>query len=184
MTCPTPTAGTVSNFTGSLGGSLFLPVDAYTYRSGINYSWQEQIVVSDKVGVAEHYRLNQRVAGERWILLALVAGDLAWNDAPNPPATPEQPFRIVQNEDRYWPEGGTVAYSLVVNRILHSARCQAQQAEASSGYVDLTEVSAARIAGHLDLWWGTEHVTGDFVAPALSMAGCPARPSKTTCVSG
>lgn len=184
MTCSDPIPGTVSNFTGSLGGSVFVPVDVYTYRSGINYNWQEQIVVSDKGGVAAHYRANERVANERWILMGLAAGDLALVDAPNPPATPEAPFRILQNEDRYEPPGGTVAYSLVVNRLLHNASCKYSQTEASSGYVDFTEVSADRISGHLDLYWGSEHVVGDFVAPALSMAGCPARPSKVTCLSG
>jgi len=186
MTCPDPAPGTLGPFSGTLGGALWQPVDVFSRKDGINYNWQYPAVLTDRGagpghgGACERYRNNQRVGGERWLVLALTAGDLLWSDAPYPPATPEAPFRLEHNVVVYHPDGGSVGYKLVVTRVLHSQRCHAAEANPSSGYVDFTQIDDAGLAGYVALDFGGEHIEGDFTAPACAL--CVPRPTKLACL--
>jgi hypothetical protein len=194
LACPDPTPGTLSDWSGILAGSPFDPADCYSGpKAGLAYNWQCPVVVSSHGpgpegtygGAGARYQHNQRVKGERWLLLGFAAGDLAFVDAPYPPCSPEAPFRLYHDIARYEPAGGTVGYKVVINRVNHSAtNCNASQKVASSSsWVEFTEISDAQLAGRVDVTINGEHLIGTFVAPQVPMSGCTRPTGTPTCLN-
>jgi hypothetical protein len=188
LSCPDPTPGVFANWTGTLGGSPFTPADASGHQELYTPDqWQYPLILTDKAAKAGSYGgacnrdcNNQRVKGERWILLGLGGGNTAGGEAPFPPASPEAPFRLEHDVNRYEPPGGTVGYWVLATRVIHSAsNCRDSQRPASSGYVELTTYDATRVAGHLSLTWNGETVSGDFDVAACEWDWTAARPPRT-----
>lgn len=191
LTCPPVTPGSVTAETGTLNGWTPGFEDAYALKQGVSFQWQWFACLSSVTGVGVRYPQNKTVAGEKWLLVTLIGGHP--NDPTNtttvdpPPATPEAPFTITLGNPVYVGEPGTPdwrVYSLDVNHIAHNTSCRQTTEDPTAGTVTYTRFDTTAIEGSYDLTFGADHITGTFVAPALDLTGCPARPSKTTCVSG
>lgn len=171
---PLPAPATLAGWTGLLNGAPFTPADAAAHEEHFGTQWQYPVIITDKAakpgsygGACERYCRNQRVKGERWVLLGLMGGNTAGGPAPYPPASPEAPFRLDHDVNRYEPEGGPVGYSYAATRVVHATRnCNDSQRTASAGRVELTRIDASGVAGRLELTFNGEVIAGTFDVPA------------------
>lgn len=186
MACPPVTAGAVTNETGVFNGSLFTLEDAYALKQGTDFQWQWWAGLSSVAGVGARYPQNKTVKGEKWLLLTMTGGhpDDPANLTPVPPPSlgtfqaGQSVYEGTQGQPDYR------VYTLSPNYAAHDTSCRQQTETPTGGSVTYTRFDDTGIEGHYDLDFGTDRVTGDFVAPNLDLTGCPARPSKVTCVSG
>jgi hypothetical protein len=72
--CPDPIPGIVTNQSGSVGG---IPtndlVDAYSQVDGVEWQHQLYSVMTNKPNACAHYRQNQVVAKEAWLVVVQIA---------------------------------------------------------------------------------------------------------------
>src|SRR5918995_6150249 len=159
MTCPSPlpAAGTLTGWTGVIGGTTYAPADCSAHEQPyLPDQWEYPVIISDKAadaglgrpGLCQRDCQNQRVKGERWVLLGFGAGNLAQQPAPYPPASSSSPFRIDYNATPY---AGDTGYWVNCIRVVHTTTCRESQRVASAGYVELTKMDATGVAGYLDL---------------------------------
>jgi hypothetical protein len=72
--CPDPTPGTVTNPSGSVGRTPINDlVDAYSQVSGVDWQHQLYSVLTNKPDACAHYRQNQVVANEKWLIIVQIA---------------------------------------------------------------------------------------------------------------
>jgi hypothetical protein len=175
-------SGSVSNPTGSVGGKSLTGLrDALTMFSGItepigttNGQWQLVALLSDTSGVCSRYAGGQmNYAANELTLRIVVTG---WNEAPAsaPWAPPGSDLPLTLPVVDPGPDGTLTSDG--VNRVLRVYVMQAgkngrpgNDTAATSGTVTFTAVSdvdpGKGQSGSYDLYFGTSHVTGSFVAP-------------------
>ena len=74
MPCPDPTPGNVSNQVGSVGGTPLIDlVDAYSQVDGVDWQHQLYSVLTNEPGACAHYRQNQAVPYEHWLVVVQIA---------------------------------------------------------------------------------------------------------------
>lgn len=174
MTCPDPTIGSVTN----QAGVLATLVDAYSDESGVTFQHQLWATLTNKLSVCAHYRANQIVANEVYLIIV----QLAWNPD-NATAAPWSGPTMLNVGQNVVGSDGVTHYTLSATWATHTNRCKTNgQRDATSGHVDYTQADSTGVAGHYDLWFGTDHLTGDFVAPKCVL--CVPRPGSVTCLSG
>jgi hypothetical protein len=72
--CPDPTPGSVTDPSGSVGRTPLTDlVDAYSQVSGVDWQHQLYSVLTNKPDACAHYRQNQVVADEKWLLVVQIA---------------------------------------------------------------------------------------------------------------
>jgi len=174
LPCPAavPGAATASN--------LLVPVDCFALgKQGAAFQWQDGVVVSDKAGACDHYRANQIVGGEKWLVVTLIGSRDPQDFAACPyPATP-----ITLTVGQGTPDGAGNLYTVAATYKAHNSSCKGTQQDATAGTVTYTLATDQALEASFDLAFAAGQVTGTFVAPFCDTAGCPPRPSRPTCVS-
>lgn len=174
--CPTPTAGSVTGETGSIKGTpLTNLVDAYTGVSGVSFQHQLFSTLSSATGSCAHFRNNEIVASENW----LIPNQIAWNPD-NQTNAPFATGTYTIGSETIGADGIT-HYSAAATFIPHGKSCSSGgQVDASAGSITYTTVNDTLVAGSYDLYFNSDHVTGTFSAPVCTL--CAARPSRSSCV--
>lgn len=172
MPCPDPIAGSITNETGPLTGL----VDAYSKEEGVPFHHYFYAILTNKPGACAHFRSNQIVASEAQLLIT----QIAWNPDNSTPAPWTTAMPLDLEQEAVGADG--THYTLQARWATHTTRCKATWRDATSGTVSYTQAdSSVGVAGHYDLWFGSDHLTGDFVAPVCVQ--CVPRPTSVTCVS-
>jgi hypothetical protein len=176
VTCPTPTAGAVTGQTGFLTAL----VDAFSYDDGQPYQGQLVTIATDKPGGCTHFRANQVVRNEVWLRLMQIKGFV--NDPYNRTPLDYLPGTYTVGQAVYQPDGSmrqAVAYHTP-----HGRSCSYKDNQASAGTITWTTVdlAAGMVSGSYNLTFNAGTVAGDFTAPVCALAGCPPRPTSSTCV--
>jgi hypothetical protein len=172
--CPAPTPGSVTGETGSIKGqSLTDLIDAYTSESGVSYQHQMFSTLSNKNQACSHYRNNQVVANEKWLILIQTAARSDGQYAPYSTGTytidvgdTDSTGTLRTADATYAPKGRTCSTG--------------GEQTASSGTITYTTVTSTLVEGSYDLWFNSDHVTGTFSAPVCTL--CASRPTKLTCL--
>ncbi|HEV2755605.1 MAG TPA: hypothetical protein VG318_07495 [Actinomycetota bacterium] len=172
--CPVPIAGSVTGETGSIKKNPVTDlVDAYSGVSGVN--WQHQLFsnLTSKPQACSHYRNNQVVANEKWLILTQTAYRADMTDAPFATGTyyigvgtTDELGTLRTADAMFAPKGRSCASGGEVN--------------ASSGSITYMTVTDTLVEGTYDLWFGPDHVTGTFSAPHCTL--CAPRPNTQTCL--
>lgn len=192
LTCADPTPGTVTNPTGQVAGRTTTDLtDAFRQHDPdppgtIEYQWQDWVGLSNVAGAGARYRLNQYKAGETQLFLILLGGHVGDPADARPVAHPTGSFPVGQDVYVEGSAGVTpnTWYQANVNFFTYDSRCR-QTATGTAGWsgtITYTRADEQALEGSYDLTRGTDHLTGTFAAPRIPWAGCPARPSKATCV--
>lgn len=172
--CPAPTAGSVTNETGSIKrASLTDLVDAYSGVSGVD--WQHQLFsnLSSKPEACSRYRNNEVVANEKWLILVQTAYREDMQPAPFATGT----YHVgVGTTD----ETGTLRTANATYAPKGRSCGSGGEVDASSGSITYTTVTDTLVEGTYDLWFGSDRVTGTFSAPHCTL--CAPRPSTQTCL--
>jgi hypothetical protein len=72
--CPDPSPGSVSNQVGSISGTPLTDlVDAYSQVSGVDWQHQLYSVLTNEPGACAHYRQNQTMGYEHWLIVVQIA---------------------------------------------------------------------------------------------------------------
>jgi hypothetical protein len=203
MTCPTTTVGSVTAETGSVAGLPGVFEDAFTQKdppgAAFQYQWQLWVELSSHAGAAERFQRNERKQGELWLLLVLIGGHVirvtGGPDVGDPTNTDPVSYRagVYEVGVPFYlspSPGPSVVYKASVNWVPHTSQCKETGAtSAATGTVTFDPITTGPdgeptgISGSYDLTFGGDHITGSFVAPKVDLTGCPARPSKYTCVA-
>lgn len=147
-------------------------VDGYSGVSGVN--WQHQLFsnLSNKPEACTHYRNNQVVANEKWLILVQTAYREDMTDAPFAVGTyhigigtTDETGTLRTADATYSPKGKSFGGTEI---------------DASSGSITYTTVNDTLVEGTYDLWFGSDHVTGTFSAPHCTL--CAPRPNTQTCL--
>jgi len=173
--CPEPTPGSVTNPVGSVGGAPLTDlVDAYSQVDGVNWQHQLYSVLTNKPGACAHYRQNQTVANEKWLLLVQIAYRADQQPAPFATGT----YQIgVQVTD---PSGTLRTVDATYQS--HGTNCsQGRQIEATGGTITYTTVTDTLVEGSYDLQFRRDRVRGSFSAPMCLL--CTPRPTSRTCLN-
>jgi hypothetical protein len=172
--CSDPIPGSITNPRGAVGQtSLTDLVDAYSQVDGLD--WQHQLfsVLTNKPDACAHYRQNQVVAYEKW----LIVGQIAYRSdrQPAPFATGTYPVGVgVTDQD------GTLRMAAATYQP-HGASCsEGGQRSATGGTVTYTTVSDTLVEGSYDLQFRSSTVQGAFSAPTCLL--CALRPTSRTCL--
>lgn len=172
--CPAPVAGSVTGETGSIKRvPLTDLVDGYSGVSGVN--WQHQLFsnLSSKPEACSHYRNNQVVANEKWLILVQVAARDDMQDAPFATGTYEIGVGTTD-------ASGTLRTASATYAPKGRSCASGGELSASSGSITYTTVTDTSVEGTYDLWFGSDHVTGTFSAPHCTL--CSPRPNTQTCL--
>jgi hypothetical protein len=173
--CSDPSPGSVSNPVGSIGGTPLTDlVDAYSQVSGVDWQHQLYSVLTNEPSACSHYRQNQTVANEQWLVPVQIAYRADQQPAPFATGT----YQIgVQVTD----PSGTLR---IVNASYqsHGANCsQGRQRDATSGTITYTTVTDTLVEGSYDLQFRRDRVQGTFAAPMCLL--CSPRPTSRTCLN-
>jgi hypothetical protein len=177
LTCPDPTPGSVTDPTGAINGTALADLtDAYAQKQGVSFQWQYWVGLSTKPGVCAHYRANQTVEQERWLLITLIGSrdPMDYGTCPYPVV----PVTLTVGQATH--DGGNL-YTVNVNYASHNGRCAQSSEDATDGTVTFTTVSDTLLEGSYALDFGADHVEGTFSAPYCVL--CTTRPTKKTCVA-
>jgi hypothetical protein len=172
--CTDPTPGTVTNPRGAVGQTPLTDlVDAYSQVDGLD--WQHQLfsVLSNKPDACAHYRQNQVVAYEKW----LIVGQIAYRSdrQPAPFATGTYPVGVgVTDPD------GTLRMAAATYQPYGSSCSEGGQRSATGGTVTYITVSDTLVEGSYDLQFRSGTVQGAFSAPMCLL--CTLRPTSRTCL--
>lgn len=183
MTCPTPTAGTVTGQAGLTG-----LVDAYGQKQGAAFQWQYWAALSTKTGACAHYRANQTVTNEKWLLVTLLGSrdpmDNGTCPLPAVPADPgylEVPFGPNGSPDAWHDTAGNM-YLGRATYAVHSSNCrQTANDLTGAGWVRYTALTDTLMEGSYSLPFAAGVFTGSFSAPYCVL--CDPRPAKVACVA-
>lgn len=197
MTCPTPTAGSVTDQTGF----FTTMVGGICDKTGAVFQNQYMILLTDKADACAHYQQYQVVKGEKWLTFALVAGHTNpanLDPVPNPdiatvPAAPGTPGRFNVGEAVYV-SGTDLVYVLAADGTRYvphrTTNCGEQNPEtATGGYVQFTTLTDDAVAGSYSLTFASGTLAGTFSVTrcgssiSLGLTGCPTRPSNQTCIA-
>jgi hypothetical protein len=174
MPCPDPAPGSVSNQVGSVGGTPLTDlVDAYSQVDGVDWQHQLYSVLTNEPDACAHYRQNQTISNEHWLIVVQIAHRA--DQQPAPFATGTYQIGVGATD----PNGTlrTVAASYQP----HGANCsQGGQRDATSGIVTYTTVTDTLVEGSYDLQFRRDRVQGSFSAPMCLL--CTPRPTVRTCL--
>jgi hypothetical protein len=177
--------GTVANPTGSIKGQTLTGlVDAYTGNwGGLNGSnsatttqvgtaraqWQHAVLLSDHTGACGREGSGGGYAGNEVTVRLTMIG---FADLTSPPATPgsigtipSTPLTFTANV--WQPPLGTAGEHRVITPYYMKTRSSGRATRdtpATGGTIAFTRMDAAAYAGSYDLYFGTDHITGSFVA--------------------
>jgi hypothetical protein len=172
--CPDPIPGTVTNQSGSVGRIPINDlVDAYSQVSGVDWQHQLYSVLSNKPDACAHYRQNQVVADEEWLIVVQIAyrSDLQ----PAPFATGTYQIGVGVTDP-----AGTLR-TVAATYQPHGPSCsEGGQRPATGGTVTYTTVTDTLVEGSYDLQFRSSTVQGAFSAPMCLL--CAPRPTSRTCL--
>jgi hypothetical protein len=173
--CLDPIPGSVTNPSGSVGQTPLIDlVDAYSQVGGVDWQHQLYSVLTNKPDACAHYRENQVVADEKWLLVVQIAYRSDLRPAPFAIGTYEIGVGATD------PDGTlrTVDASFQP----HGPGCsEGGQRPATSGTVTYTIVTDTLVEGSYDLQFRSSIVQGDFSAPMCLL--CAPRPTARTCLA-
>jgi hypothetical protein len=176
LPCAAPTPGAVT----AQSGFLTSLVDAAGLgKQGAVFQWQYGVVCSDKAGACAHYRANQIVENEQWLIVTLIGSRDPQDFQPCPYPTTPVTLTVGQATN----DGAGNLYTTSAAYKPHNGSCRGTQQDATAGTVTYTLVSDVAVEASYDLTFPAGTVQGTFVAPVCDMAGCPPRPTKSTCVT-
>jgi len=180
------TGGTVADPAGSIRGQTLTGlVDAYTGNwGGLNGTssttttqlgtakaqWQHAVLLSDHAGACGREGSGGRYAGNEVTVRLTMIG---FADLTSPPATPgsittipSTPLTFTANV--WQPPLSTPGEHRVINPYYMRTRSNGRptgDTAATGGTITFTQMDATSYAGSYDLYFGTDHITGSFVAP-------------------
>lgn len=174
--CPPSTAGSITDQSGS-----FVPLlDAYSVPTGAPYQGELATVCTDVPAGCDHFRGNERVRGETWIRLIQLKG---W---PNQPGN-ATPLNWITGQfmvgETYTQDDGSIRQARAYHRVFgHGCDYKDQLATGGSITWDAIDLVAGQVFGRCDLTFPDGRIAATFAAPICSLADCPPRPSKSTCI--
>lgn len=178
LACADPVPGTI---TTQSGPTSF--VDAYGQgKQGAAFQWQWPAVLSDKANACAHYRANQIVQSERWLIVVVYG----FRDPADTNPTPyPAPGTVVPVVGATTPVDGS-SYTASGTWAPHSATCKEQPASqvATAGTVTAVAMTDQAVTYSYDLTFAAGRFTGTVTAPLCDETGCPPRPSRSSCISG
>ena len=172
--CPDPTPGTVTNQSGSVGGTPLTDlVDAYSQVHGLDWQHQLYSVLTNNPNACAHYRQYQVLPYERWLLIV----QTAWRSDRQP-----APFATGSYQIGVTAAGadGTLRIVTAVYKP-HGPQCaERAEQEAANGTVTYTTVTDTTVEGSYDLEFRSGRVQGTFTAPMCLL--CAPRPTSQSCL--
>jgi hypothetical protein len=174
--CSDPTPGSVTNPRGWVGQAPLTDlVDAYSQVDGVDWQHQLYSVLTNKPDACAHYRQNQVVADEKWLLVVQIA--YRSDRQPAPFATGTYQIGVGVTDP-----AGTFR-GVAANYQPHGSSCsEGGQRSASGGTVTYTTVTDTLVEGSYDLQFRSSTVQGTFSAPMCLL--CAPRPTSRTCLKG
>jgi hypothetical protein len=172
--CPDPTPGSVSNPVGSVAGTPLIDlVDAYSQVDGVDWQHQLYSVLTNQPGACAHYRQNQTVADEQWLIVVQIA--YRADQQPAPFATGAYQIGVGVTD----PDG--TLRTVAATYQPHGPSCsQGGQRDATGGTITYTTVTDTLVEGSYDLQFRRDRVQGSFSAPMCLL--CSPRPTSRTCL--
>jgi hypothetical protein len=172
--CPDPTPGSVTNPHGEISRTPLTDfVDAYSQVDGVDWQHQLYSVLTDKPNACAHFRQNQVVGDERWLVVIQIAyrSDMQ----PAPFGTGTYPIGVgITDLD------GTLR-SVAATYQPHGSSCsEGGQRSATGGTVTYSTVTDTLVEGSYDLQFRSSTVQGTFSAPMCLL--CAPRPTSRTCL--
>jgi hypothetical protein len=169
--CPDPIPGTVTNPSGSVGRTPINDlVDAYSQVSGVDWQHQLYSVLTNKPDACAHYRQNQVVANEKWLIIVQIAYRSDRQPAPFATGTYQIGVEVTDPD-------GTLR-TVAATYQPHGPSCsEGGQRPATGGTVTYTTVTDTLVEGSYDLQFRSSTVQGAFSAPMCLQ--CAPRPSRT-----
>jgi hypothetical protein len=172
--CSDPTPGSVSNPRGEVGQTPLTDlVDAYSQVDGVD--WQHQLfsVLTNKPDACAHYRQNQVMADETWLIVVQIAYRSDRQPAPFATGTYEIGAPVT---DRV----GTLRTVSATYQPFGSNCSEGGQRSSTGGTVTYTTVTDTLVEGSYDLQFRRSMVNGAFSAPMCLL--CAPRPTSRTCL--
>jgi hypothetical protein len=164
----------VISLSGSIGRTPLTDlVDAYSDVSGVD--WQHQLfsVLSSNPDACAHYRQNQVVAEEQWLVVVQIASRS--DQQPAPFATGVYQIGVGVTD----PEG--TLRTVAATYQPHGPSCsEGGQRSATGGEVIYTTVTDTLVEGGYDLDFHGDRAAGSFSAPMCVL--CAPRPTSRTCL--
>jgi hypothetical protein len=172
--CPDPIPGTVTNQGGSVGRIPINDlVDAYSQVDGVDWGHQLYSVLSNKPDACAHYRQNQVVADEEWLIVVQIAYRSDRQPAPFATGTYQVGIGVTD-------PAGTLRTAAATYQP-HGPSCsEGGQRRATGGTVTYTTVTDTLVEGSYDLQFHSSAVQGAFSAPMCLL--CAPRPTSRTCL--
>jgi hypothetical protein len=172
--CPDPIPGTVTNQSGSVGRVPINDlIDAYSQVSGVDWQHQLYSVLSNKPDACAHYRQNEVVPDEEWLILVQIAYRSDLQPAPFATGTYQVGVGVTD-------PAGTLR-TVAATYQPHGPSCsEGGQRPATGGTVTYTTVTDTLAEGSYDLQFRSSTVQGAFSAPMCLT--CAPRPTPRTCL--
>jgi hypothetical protein len=172
--CPDPTPGSVSNQVGSVGDTPLTDlVDASSQVDGVDWQHQLYSVLTNQPGACAHFRQNQTVADEQWLLVVQIAYRADQQPAPFATGTYQIGVGVTG------PDG--MMRTVAATYQPHGPSCsQGRQRKATGGTITYTTVTDTLVEGSYDLQFRRDRVQGSFSAPMCLL--CSPRPTSRTCL--
>jgi hypothetical protein len=172
--CPDPSPGAVTNQSGSVGRIPITDlVDAYSQVSGVDWQHQLYSVLSNKPDACVHYRQNQVVADEEWLILVQIAYRSDLQPAPFATGTYQVGVGVTD-------PAGTLR-TVAATYQPHGPSCsEGGQRPATGGTITYTTVTDTLVEGSYDLQFRSSTAQGAFSAPLCLT--CAPRPTSRTCL--
>ena len=172
--CPDPTPGSVTNPRGGISRTPLTDlVDAYSQVDGVDWQHQLYSVLSNKPDVCAHYRQNQVVVDEEWLILVQIAYRSDLQSAPFASGTYQVGVGVTDAE-------GTLRMVAATYQPRGSSCSEGGQRDATGGTVTYTTVTDTLVEGNYDLQFRSSTVQGAFSAPMCLL--CAPRPTSRTCL--
>ena len=172
--CLDPIPGIVINPTGSVGRTPATDfVDAYSQVSGVDWQHQLYSVLTNRPEACAHYRQNQVVADENWLIVVQIA--YRSDRQPAPFAAGSYQIGVADTD----PEG--TLRTVAATYQPHGPSCsEGGQRQATGGTVTYTIVTDTLVEASYDLQFRDDTVQGAFAAPTCLL--CAPRPTSRTCL--
>jgi hypothetical protein len=172
--CLDPTPGSVINPRGWVGRTPLTDlVDAYSQVDGVDWQHQLYSVLSNRPDACAHYRQNQVVADEQWLVVVQIAYRSDLQPAPFATGTYEIGVGVTGPD-------GTLR-TVAATYQPHGSSCsEGGQRPATGGTVTYTTVTDTLVEGSYDLQFRSSTVQGTFSAPMCLQ--CAPRPTSRTCL--
>jgi hypothetical protein len=172
--CPEPTPGSVTSPSGSIAWTPLTDlVDAYSQIDGVDWQHQLYSVLTNQPDACAHYRQNQVVAGETWLVVVQIAYRSDGQPAPFATGTYQVGVGVTDAD-------GTLR-TVAAAYQPHGPSCSdGGQRSATDGTVTYTTVTDTLVEGSYDLQFDRGGAQGAFSAPMCLV--CAPRPTARTCL--